>query len=178
MYDWGLLCCKNWLDQHRPRFVRLFTMLIITSLVMSAKLYHCMTIVPDCMSVSMSFKCLCCFYNSFQLLMCDFEVSSPGIKRDAFTITCCRKLGLSGQKQNAELVLKIGKVSTLEVCSPQNVKDPFFVCVSHEMFQSCSCQRKVKQTCSVNGFLTFVLFFFSYWKYHLVTATPVKEHGD
>lgn len=65
---------------------------------MSAKLYHCMTIVPDCMSVSMSFKCLCCFYNSFQMFMCDFEVSSQGIKGDAFTITCCRKLGLSGQK--------------------------------------------------------------------------------
>lgn len=61
--------------------------------------------------------------------MCDFEVSSPGIKGDAFTITCCRKLGLSGRKRNAELILKIKKkkkVSTLEDCAPRNVKDPLF----------------------------------------------------
>lgn len=94
------------LDQ---RFIQLFSMLIITSRVMLAKLYHCMTIVPDCMPVSMSFKCLCRFYNSFQLLMCDCEdlVPAQELKGDVFTITCCRQLGLRGQKQNAELVLKM-----------------------------------------------------------------------
>lgn len=38
-----------------------------------------------------------------------------------------------------------------------------FVFFSHKMFQNCSCQRKVTQTCSVNSPLTFALVFELYF---------------
>lgn len=83
----GVFLLRKQPDHCRPRFIQLFSMLIITSRVMLAKLYHCMTIVPDCMPVSMSFKCLCRFYNSLQLLMCDCEDLVPAQELKGTSLT-------------------------------------------------------------------------------------------
>lgn len=71
------VCCQSdWIDINHASF-SFFTMLIITSEVMLAELYHCMTIIPDCRPLSVSFKCLFCFYNSLHLLTCDCEDLVP-----------------------------------------------------------------------------------------------------
>lgn len=78
-----------------------------TSQVMLAKLYHCMTVVPDCMPVSMSFKCLCRFYNSLQLLMCNCEDLVPAQELKGTSLPTSVVDNWEEEKQKAELVLKM-----------------------------------------------------------------------
>lgn len=105
----GVVLLQKRQDQYRPRFIQLFSMLIITSRVMLAKLYHCMTIVPDCMPVSMSFKCLYRFYNSLQLLMCDCEdlVPAQELKGTSLPSPVVDSWDWEDKSRNAELVLEM-----------------------------------------------------------------------
>lgn len=113
----------------------------------------------------MSFKCLCRFYNSLQLLMCDCEdlVPAQELKGTSLPSPVVDSWDWEDEKRKMLNLFWKCKVCTLEDCASQTVKRPI-LCFSHKMFQNCSCQRKVKQTCSVNGSLTFVLVYFFTWK--------------
>lgn len=156
-------------------------MLIITSQVMLATLYHCMTVVPDCMPLSVSFKCLCCFYDSLHLFMCNCEDVIPAQewKGDVFTISCCRQLGLRGwkKKQKCWTCSENVKFLLLRIVLLSKRKRPI-LCSSHKMFQKCSCQRKVTQTCSVNSSRPFAvcLFIFTWKNINLCVQLQCKGH--
>lgn len=168
--NWGLFFLQNRLDRHRPCFIQLFSMLIITSRVMLAKLYHCMTIVPDCMSVSMSFKCLCRFYNSLQLLMCDCEdlVPAQELKGTSLPSPVVDSWDWVDKSKMLNLFWKY-EVSTLEDCAPPNVKDPFSFCFSHKLFlpkKSNADTFSEQFSCFCSCFVVFVFVFFCFftWK--------------
>lgn len=120
------------LDWYKPCFIQLFTMLIITSQVMLAELYQCMTIVPDCISLSVSFKCLCRFYNSLHLPMCDCEdlVPAQELKGTSLSSPVLDSRAWEDKKNPTKTLLNLFwncKVCIFEDCASQVVKKTRFV---------------------------------------------------
>lgn len=130
------------------------------------------------MPVSMSFKCLCRFYNSLQLLMCDCEdlVPAQELKGTSLPSPVVDSWDWEDKKRKMLNLFWKCKVCTRGLCFsncqkthfvflPQDVSKLFLPKKSKaDMFSErfsyfCSC--------------LFLFFVFLHEKYQLVSATPV-----